>query len=91
MGSYLKTFARSPKNPCLEEYDFALAYFETLINQEEGKLEASEDCLKLAKEKLGILSGIKSDKLQLSELVIKHSQKMMGFLEAKQEMHRGNI
>lgn len=29
IGSYLKEFGKSPKNPCLEEYQFALEYFET--------------------------------------------------------------
>lgn len=32
MGSYLKSFAKSPKNPNLVEYEFALSYYETMVN-----------------------------------------------------------
>lgn len=46
IGSYLSQFAKSPKNPCLEEYSFALKYFETLINQSENNLKEAEDSIK---------------------------------------------
>jgi len=91
MGAYLKTFAKSPKNPCLEEYDFALAYFETLINQAESKLEAADDCLKKAQKLHATLRNSKATKSANHDLVEEHTEKMLGYLVAKQEMHRGNL
>jgi tetratricopeptide (TPR) repeat protein len=60
MGAYLKTFAKSPKNPCLEEFDFAVAYFETLICQAEGKIEEAEAALDQAKSLIQRILGKKS-------------------------------
>ena len=37
------------------------------------------------------MESIKAEKLDLKNLITVHSEKMLGFLEAKQEMHRGNI
>lgn len=45
IGNYLKEFGKSPKNPCLEEYQLAIDYYETLINQNEGKLKDSQKSL----------------------------------------------
>ena len=45
MGSYLKSFAKTSKNPCLQEYRFALSLYRTRILQTVRDLEEAETSL----------------------------------------------
>jgi hypothetical protein len=89
MGAYLKSFAKSPKNPCLPEYDFALAYFEAVINQHEGKLDIAKDCIKKARDIYK--KQVKKIKMkEIEEQLHEHIERMLNFLECRQEMLLGS-
>ena len=90
MGSYLKSFAKSPKNPCLPEYDFALAYFDAVLCQHEGKLDEARSCISKARDLYKKM--VKKSKMkEVDEKLHPHSERMLLFLESRQEMLIGNL
>lgn len=90
MGSYLKSFAKSPKNPCLFEYQYALTYFETQINQIEGRLEESEANLGSLRTNLDHLNNRNTAKMsKIDEPLSIQCRSMFYFLLSKQFYLKG--
>lgn len=91
IGSYLKQFAKSPKNPCLEEYNFALSYYETLINQKEDNLKKSEESLKeMEKHLQSVLSRTSNSMATHEHQMNSHCQAIYFYTKARQDLLMGN-